>query len=329
MMAEKAIMEEKAMTAEKAITAEKAMTAEKAIKMEKAIKDREEKMEARLLCSLINQYRSDIETYEECLGEIQKFSQIINNDNFEDDFIIIDLKNEILSTFVPVIGIIGAYQNYDKLICDGIRLDIENLVSIQNKLAILIKKLVLFLKIIINKPYVNYNVGECIHYFLSIRASVDPKTNEILEHFNYGNTILYKIITLYFREYYYIVNYPLEFDELSNNKKTKLLIEIVQQNLDRRVNIHKYTCSQCNNISFGNRLHYCACEDVQFCSQGCLNIAWPTHKKVCKEYKNKCFKCNISITNILKCSRCKIAMYCSKACQVEDWVNHKKTCKKI
>jgi hypothetical protein len=301
---------------------------EKKDKVKELEEKEERKMEVRLLHTLISQYRPEIKTYKDCLDETNKWSKKINDEYIEYDFIMIDFKHEILSTFVPVIGIIGAYQNYNKLICDGIRLDLENLLSIQKKLIIFIKKLVLFLKIIVNKPYADYTVSECVQYFLSIRISFDPKTNDFLKNFNYGNTILYKMITLYFREYYYIVTYPLEFDELSNNKKSKLLIQTAQQNLDRRVHIHKYTCSQCNNISFGDRLHYCACKEVQFCSQDCLAIAWSTHKKVCKEYKNKCFKCNTMIDKILKCSSCKTATYCSEECQIQDWRAHKKICKK-
>lgn len=234
----------------------------------------------------------------------------------------------MLSTFVPIVGIIGRHKNYSKQICNNIKLELEHLFSWPNKLTKFIKKLTLFLKIVVHKPYVEYNITECIHYFLYIRTSMDPKTNLVISHFNYGNTILYKMITLYFREYRDIIDYPLEFDDLINNQKAKLIISIAQKNLDRRVNICKYTCSQCHQISFKDILQNCACDEVQFCSQDCLDIAWPSHKKTCKKNIKSCFGCHLIIDKILKCSRCQIATYCSKACQKEHWDDHKKTCKK-
>jgi hypothetical protein len=300
------------------------------IKRDEITRD-EDIMELNLLCNLIHEYRPDITTREECLEAIQKYVKEINSETIvENTFIVNDFKCEMLTTFVPVIDIIGIYKDYSTFICDNIKVELNHLLSCSNKLIILIKKIVLFLKIVVNKPYIDYNVSECIHYFLYIRTTFDPNTKLIISHFNYGNTILYKIIILYFREYNIIIDHPLEFDNLINNKKAKLIISIAQKNLDRRVNICKYTCSQCNKISFEDILQNCACGDVQFCSQVCLNIAWPTHKKTCSTYlKNRCFKCNklSPSKKLLKlCSSCKGVKYCSKSCQVGDWPMHKQNC---
>ncbi len=71
------------------------------------------------------------------------------------------------------------------------------------------------------------------------------------------------------------------------------------------------------------------CKEVHYCSKGCQQKDWLTHKRNCLKKVRECQKCHKTTEQskeFLVCGACPAVYYCSKECQKEDWKIHKIDC---
>ena len=299
-----------------------------------------------IFIEMVTKFRKNV-TVSDINREIIKYRNELDIKNFKDPYLLKDFKNEIITTFLPILQILFINHDIRKELAENIIQEIQNIINNSDQLMLLLLEFSIFLKISQPSVYAAsqpsvfadaLSIEDCIYCFLNSRIQSDLNISKQFIIYNNQNMVLYNIFFLFSKKLCNSHSSKLilttEFLELTINTKIKNIMQISRDNKYKRMNLHLFQCTHCGEIFNDKLLTHCTCGQT-FCSKGCQITAWSTwHKELCPDrqaFKRQCLGCMqyFEKQDIFKCTQCMSARYCGKECQRRDWEYHKVYCNAI